>query len=85
MDLLGLNVVAIGYPGRERNRSRKAVLLERKVFKNVFGVKRLAPGAIDGRERIESFEHIVPEDWEPYLTLIAVIEEMMLRLATLDW
>ncbi|MDX1964965.1 MAG: DNA/RNA non-specific endonuclease [Pirellulales bacterium] len=59
-DLIGRNIVAIGYPGRGKDRSRRAVRLERKVFGTTFGVKRLAPGEIEVRERIESFDHIVP-------------------------
>jgi len=58
-DLVGRNIVAIGYPGRGNDRSRRAVQLERKVFGNTFGVKRLAPGEIEARSRIESFEHVV--------------------------
>lgn len=59
-DLLGRNIVVIGYPGRGKDRSRKAVQLERKVYGTVFGVKRLAPGEIEVRERIESFDYVVP-------------------------
>lgn len=59
-DLVGRSVVAIGYPGRGNDRSRRAVQLERKVFGTTFGVKRLAPGEIEPRERIESFDYIVP-------------------------
>jgi endonuclease G len=46
-DLVGRDVVVIGYPGRGNDRSRKAVQLERKVYGTVFGVKRLAPGEIE--------------------------------------
>lgn len=59
-DLVGRNVVVIGYPGRGKDRSRKAIQLERKVYGTIFGVKRLAPGEIEIRERIESFDHVVP-------------------------
>ena len=59
-DLTGRHIVAIGYPGRGNDRSRRAVQLERKVFGTTFGVKRLAPGEIEMRSRIESFEHVVP-------------------------
>ncbi|TWU09740.1 DNA/RNA non-specific endonuclease [Allorhodopirellula heiligendammensis] len=59
-DLVGRNIVVIGYPGRGNDRSRKAVQLERKVYGRVFGVKRLAPGEIEVRERIESFDYVVP-------------------------
>jgi endonuclease G len=59
-DLVGRNVVVIGYPGRGNDRSRKAIQLERKVYGTVFGVKRLAPGEIEVRERIESFDYVVP-------------------------
>ncbi len=50
----------IGYPGRSRDRSAKAVELEQKHFGDIFGVKRIAPGEIRQRERIESFDHLVP-------------------------
>nr|WP_160163552.1 DNA/RNA non-specific endonuclease [Pirellula staleyi] len=59
-DLVGRNIVAIGYPGRGNDRSRRAVQLERKVFGTTFGVKRLAPGEIEVRERVESFDYVVP-------------------------
>ncbi len=59
-DLVGRNIVVIGYPGRGNDRSRKAVQLERKVYGTIFGVKRLAPGEIEVRERIESFDYVVP-------------------------
>lgn len=59
-DLIGRNIVAIGYPGPGKDRSRRAVQLERKVFGTTFGVKRMAPGEIDSRERVESFDYIVP-------------------------
>jgi endonuclease G len=59
-DLVGRNIVVIGFPGRGNDRSRKAVQLERKIYGTVFGVKRLAPGEIEVRERIESFDYVVP-------------------------
>lgn len=59
-DLVGRNIVVIGYPGRGKDRSRKAVQLERKIYGTIFGVKRLAPGEIEVRERIESFDYVVP-------------------------
>jgi endonuclease G len=59
-DLIGRQIVVIGYPGRGKDRSRKAIQLERKYFGDLFGVKRLAPGEIDGRDQIESFGHLVP-------------------------
>jgi endonuclease G len=59
-DLIGREIVAVGYPGRGNDRSRRAVQLERKVFGTTFGVKRLAPGEIEVREKIESFDYVVP-------------------------
>jgi endonuclease G len=59
-DLADREVAVIGYPARSRDRSTKAVELEQKHFGDVFGVKRIAPGEIRQRERIESFEHLVP-------------------------
>lgn len=59
-DLVGRSIVVIGYPGRGKDRSRKAVQLERKIYGTIFGVKRVAPGEIEVRERIESFDYVVP-------------------------
>jgi endonuclease G, mitochondrial len=58
-DLRDREIAVIGYPGRSRDRSPKAVELEQKYFGNIFGVKRLAPGEIRERERMKSFDHQV--------------------------
>lgn len=59
-DLLGREIATIGYPGRGRDLSATAQELEAKVFQNIYGVKRLAPGFIDGSERVQSYNHLVP-------------------------
>ncbi|HEY0984197.1 DNA/RNA non-specific endonuclease [Schlesneria sp.] len=59
-DLVQREIAVIGYPGRGNDRSRAAIQLERKVYQNIFGVKRLAPGEVEIRERIESFGFLVP-------------------------
>lgn len=58
-ELRDREVAVIGYPGRSRDRSPKAVELEKKYFGTTFGVKRLAPGEIGEIEGIESFRHVV--------------------------
>jgi endonuclease G, mitochondrial len=58
-DLRDREIAAIGYPGRSRDRSRKAVELEKKYFGDIFGVKRIAPGEIRDRAQIDSFKHLV--------------------------
>lgn len=59
-DLGDREIAVIGYPARSRDRSPKAVDLEKKHFGTIFGVKRIAPGEIRSRERVESFNHFVP-------------------------
>jgi endonuclease G len=54
-ELIDEEVAVVGYPGRGRDRSAKALELERKHFEGIFGVKRLAPGEIRGRATVESF------------------------------
>ncbi|OYV04746.1 MAG: hypothetical protein CFE26_15230, partial [Verrucomicrobiales bacterium VVV1] len=58
-DLISRNIAVIGYPGRGNDRSAKALELEEKNFGNIFGVKRIAPGEIDGRENTISYKHEV--------------------------
>ncbi|MCW1887017.1 DNA/RNA non-specific endonuclease [Luteolibacter flavescens] len=59
-ELISRNIAVIGYPGRGNDRSAKAVELEEKNFGDIFGVKRIAPGEIDGRESTLSYKHQVP-------------------------
>ena len=59
-DLVNREMAAIGYPGRGRDLSPEAQRLEQQYFGGVAGVKRLAPGLLEGRERAVSFEHYVP-------------------------
>lgn len=58
-DLDGREMATIGYPGRGRDLSAEAQHLEQQYFGGVVGVKRLAPGLLEGRERIVSFGHHV--------------------------
>jgi endonuclease G, mitochondrial len=59
-EIVGREIATIGYPGRGNDRSPGALELEAKHFGNTFGVKRIAPGEIDGRETTTSFRHPVP-------------------------
>ncbi|MGC1898872.1 MAG: DNA/RNA non-specific endonuclease, partial [Pseudolabrys sp.] len=55
-ELLDRNVVVIGYPARvERN----DVALQDRIFNRTYNVKRLQPGVIRARAKIQSFENTV--------------------------
>jgi endonuclease G len=58
--LVDRQIAIIGYPGRGNDRSAEALQLEEQNFGNIFGVKRIAPGEIDGRLATTSFKHTVP-------------------------
>jgi endonuclease G, mitochondrial len=55
-DLLGQDVVVVGYPARDY---RNDFDVQDRVFQRQYGVKRMAPGKAQKRDRIESFETIV--------------------------
>lgn len=55
-DLVGRNMVAIGYPARD---PRNDLALQDRIFGGVYNVKRLQPGKIRRRSRVHSFEHQV--------------------------
>jgi|GEM_PF-829350 len=59
-ELIDLEMATIGYPGRGRDQSPEALQLEQQYFGGGVGVKRLAPGLLEGRERTVSFGHYVP-------------------------
>lgn len=59
-ELNGREMATIGYPGRSRDQSPEALRLEQQYFGGVAGVKRLAPGILEGRESTVSFGHYVP-------------------------
>jgi len=46
-DLVDREVAVIGYPGKSRDRSQRALDLEDRYMNGVFDVKRLAPGEIE--------------------------------------
>lgn len=49
-------VAAIGYPAFD---TRNNADVQNDLFRRVFGVKRLQPGTLDGRQNAESFGHLV--------------------------
>jgi endonuclease G len=55
-DLLGRNVVVIGYPARD---DRNDLALQDKIFQGKYLVKRLQPGTVRERAQIQSFENVV--------------------------
>jgi endonuclease G, mitochondrial len=55
-ELLDHNVVVIGYPARDE---RNDVTLQDRIFNRIYNVKRLQPGVIRARARIQSFENTV--------------------------
>jgi endonuclease G len=55
-ELLDNNVVVIGYPARDE---RNDVALQDRIFNRTYNVKRLQPGVIRARARIQSFENTV--------------------------
>ena len=55
-ELLDHNVVVIGYPARDE---RNDVALQDRIFNKVYNVKRLQPGVIRARARVQSFENAV--------------------------
>ena len=55
-ELLDHNVVVIGYPARDE---RNDVALQDRIFNRIYNVKRLQPGVIRARARIQSFENTV--------------------------
>lgn len=58
-EILDREIATIGYPGRGKDTRPEALELEERHFQNIFGVKRIAPGDIDGREMTTSFAHPV--------------------------
>jgi endonuclease G, mitochondrial len=55
-ELLDHNVVVIGYPARDE---RNDVVLQDRIFNRTYNVKRLQPGVIRARAKIQSFENTV--------------------------
>jgi endonuclease G, mitochondrial len=55
-DLLNHNIVAVGYPARD---DRSDLALQDQIFSGIYNVKRLQPGVVRARERIQSFENEV--------------------------
>lgn len=55
-ELLDHNVVVIGYPARDE---RNDIALQDRIFNRTYNVKRLQPGVIRARARIQSFENTV--------------------------
>jgi endonuclease G len=55
-ELVDHNVVVIGYPARDE---RNDVALQDRVFNRTYNVKRLQPGVIRARAKIQSFENTV--------------------------
>ena len=55
-ELLDHNVIVIGYPARDE---RNDVALQDRIFNRIYNVKRLQPGVIRARARIQSFENTV--------------------------
>jgi endonuclease G len=51
-ELVGRNIVLVGYPARDM---RNDLEVQEKIFGGVYHVKRLQPGVVRGRVRIESF------------------------------
>lgn len=58
-ELLGHRIATIGYPGRGKDPSPEAQELEQRFYEGIYGVKRIAPGEIDGRRSTLSFGHQV--------------------------
>jgi endonuclease G len=55
-ELLDHNVVVIGYPARDE---RNDIALQDRIFNKVYNVKRLQPGVIRARAKVQSFENTV--------------------------
>ena len=55
-ELLDHNVVVIGYPARD---DRTDLALQDRIFNRTYNVKRLQPGVIRARAKIQSFENTV--------------------------
>jgi endonuclease G len=55
-ELLDHNVVVIGYPARDE---RNDITLQDRIFNRTYNVKRLQPGVIRARTKIQSFENTV--------------------------
>jgi endonuclease G len=55
-ELLDRNVVVIGYPARDE---RNDVALQDRIFNRTYNVKRLQPGVIRTRAKVQSFENTV--------------------------
>jgi hypothetical protein len=55
-ELLDNNVVVIGYPARDE---RNDVALQDRIFNRTYNVKRLQPGVIRTRAKVQSFENSV--------------------------
>src|SRR3984885_3037320 len=55
-ELVNHNIVAVGYPAPD---PRNDVALQNKIFGDVFYVKRLHPGVVRARAKVQSFENEV--------------------------
>jgi endonuclease G, mitochondrial len=55
-DLVGRNIVAIGYPARDE---RSDLSLQDRIFEKTYNVKRLQPGTIRQYAKVRSFENLV--------------------------
>lgn len=55
-DLVGREVVVVGYPARD---FRNDLDVQDRIFSKIYGVKRLQPGKVRPRQRVQSFETLV--------------------------
>lgn len=55
-ELVGNDIVAVGYPAQD---FRNDLAVQDRIFEGIYQVKRLHPGKVRVRERIQSFEHVV--------------------------
>jgi endonuclease G len=55
-DLVGRNIVACGYPAKDW---RSDLALQDRIFNSQYNVKRLQPGTVRPRMKVQSFENVV--------------------------
>jgi endonuclease G len=55
-ELVGSEVIVVGYPARD---SRNDLKVQDEVFSGLYNVKRLQPGKVRPRAKIQSFETLV--------------------------
>ena len=56
-DLVDRDIAVLGYPAKYNNPTPKEKELEAKHYQGIYGVKRLAPGEVIGRESVGDFEY----------------------------